>query len=70
MGHRLQHDAAFHLTEQLMALIGHLLGEEERKDAFGELYHLARAAIERYAVAEERSKRRLRPTGDDVIEGR
>jgi hypothetical protein len=44
-----------------MALIGHLLREEARKDAFGELYHLARAAIQRYTAAEERSRRRLRP---------
>jgi hypothetical protein len=42
----------------------------EAKDAFGELYHLAGEAIERYAVAEQRSRRRLRPAGDDVIEGR
>ncbi len=57
----LAHDAAFLLTRQLMALIGHLLREEERKDAFGELYHLSREAIERYAEAAGRRRNRLRP---------
>jgi hypothetical protein len=64
MADRLAHDEAFLLTRQLMALIGHLLREEERKDAAGEIYHLARTAIEHYVEAEKRRRKRLRPEGD------
>jgi hypothetical protein len=46
-----------------MALIGHLLREEEKKDATGEIYHLAWTAIERYAEADARRRKRLRPGG-------
>jgi hypothetical protein len=69
MPDRFAHDAASLLTRQLMASIGHLLREEERNDAFGELYHLARAAIESYAEAEEQRRNRLRAEGDDVMDG-
>jgi hypothetical protein len=58
---QLVHDQAFLLARQLLALIRHLLRDEEVKDAFGELYHLARAAIEQYAEAEERRRKRLAP---------
>jgi hypothetical protein len=63
MSNRLQHDAAFLLTRQVMGLIGHLLREEEHKDAFGEIYQLARTAIGDYAQAEERRRKRMRPEG-------
>jgi hypothetical protein len=66
MPNRLIHDEAFLLARQLMALISHLLREEEHKDAFDELYHLSRAAIERYAEAEERMRKRLRPASGRI----
>jgi hypothetical protein len=66
MPSQLIHDEAFLLTQQLMGLIGRLLREEERKDAFGEFYQLARKAIERYAEAEARRRKRLRPEGREI----
>jgi len=38
-----------------------LLSEEEREDAFWEIYRLARTAIEHYTRAEELRRKRLRP---------
>jgi hypothetical protein len=66
MHNSLQHDAIFLLARQLMGLIGHLLREENRKDAFGVIYRLAGRAIEYYAEAEERRRKRLWPMGGET----
>src|SRR6185437_13716633 len=60
MHNRLQHDAAFVYSRWPMWLIGHLLREEKRKDAFGEIYRLTRTAIEQHGEAAERRRKRLR----------
>jgi hypothetical protein len=61
---RLVHDEAWLLAQQILAMIGHLLREEERKDAFSECYRLATEAIRRFAEAEVRMRQRLRPEGE------
>lgn len=66
MNDRLQHDAAFLFAKQAVALVAHLLREEDRKEVFGEFYRLARDAISRYAEAEERQRKRLRPETSDL----
>jgi hypothetical protein len=56
-----QYHAPFRHTRQFMGPIGHLLHDAERNDAFREIYRLTRTAIERYTVAEEWRRKRLRP---------
>ena len=63
MPNRLIHDESFLLARELVGSIRHLLREEEVADAFQEFYQLAMKAMQHYAEAEERRRKRLRPEG-------
>jgi hypothetical protein len=58
---RLIHDAAFDLSRKILEVFAPCLREEERRDAFAEIFDRVKAAIERFEVQSDRMARRLHP---------
>lgn len=62
MNQRLLHDAAYACAVSIMECLHGLFRDDERKDGFEEIYGRVKAAIEAYALMEEREGRRLKPS--------
>lgn len=61
MSERLIHDAAWATARSLMDCLENCLREEEKRDAFAELYRRVRAGLEAYELMMRRQERRLSP---------
>lgn len=59
----LRHDAAFETAKAVVALIAHLLREEEHKDAVLAVYEVIKAGLDDYEVKADRMQRRLAQPG-------
>jgi hypothetical protein len=56
-----QHDTAWACALAILDVFAPLLREEEKRDAFGEIYRRVLAAIEAYDTLFDRRLRRLKP---------
>lgn len=61
--HHLRHDAAFETAKTVVALIAHLLREEEHKDAVLAVYEVIKAGLDDYEVKANRMQKRLAKPG-------
>jgi hypothetical protein len=62
LNERLIHDTAWATALSLMELINPVLRDEERHDAFVEIFDRIHAGIEAYEIQVERLQHRLRPS--------
>jgi len=62
MNKRLVHDAAYACALSVMECLSGLFREDEKRDGFSEIYARVKAAIEAFAVMEERKGKRLKPS--------
>ena len=59
---RLQHDCAVAMATALIDLIGPVLRDEEKNDAFWEMVHVCKTGIESYVIQHSRELARLNPS--------
>jgi hypothetical protein len=55
------HDTAWATAVAVLEVFSPLLREEERKDAFLEVYHRVKAGLEAYCTHDDRMNDRLKP---------
>ena len=58
---RLIHDVAFATSRHILEVIAGCLREEERRDAFDEIYDRVKAGIECFDLQNTRMQQRLKP---------
>ncbi len=55
------HDVAWKISIEIVEIFAGLLREEEKRDAFEEVYAQVKAGLERFQVRHQRMQRRMRP---------
>jgi hypothetical protein len=58
---RLVHDVCWATAQHIVEVFAPLLREEERKDAFLEVYERVKAGLEAYCLQDDRMQHRLKP---------
>ena len=58
----LSHDAARVIAASILEVFEPLLRDEEKRDAFAEVYERAKAGIESYDILKNRQEMRLKPS--------
>ena len=58
---RLIHDLAFITSRQILEVIANCLREEERRDAFEEIYDRVKAGLKEFDLQNARMQQRLEP---------
>jgi hypothetical protein len=58
---RLIHDVAFATSRHILEVFAGCIREEERRDAFAEIYERVKAGIECFELQSNRMESRLRP---------
>ncbi len=59
---RLQHDCAMAMARALIELFGPVLRDEEKSDAFQEMYRVCKSGIESYVIQRNRELARMNPS--------
>ena len=62
MNSRLVHDVCFTASVSIVEVFIYLLREEERKDAFDEIYARVKAAVEIYEIKRDTLKQKINPS--------
>lgn len=62
MNDRLIHDASWAISQHILDVFAGLLRDEEKRDAFAEIYLRVKAGLECYEVQVDRMRRRLKPS--------
>ena len=62
MNHRLIHDAAFMMAEEILRTVKDCLYDLEHQEAFQEFYTIAQRNLELYETQADRMEKRLRPS--------
>jgi hypothetical protein len=61
MNEKLIHDVTLVCSRQILEVIGNCLREEERKDAYEEIYACVKAGLECFEIQSDRFQRLLKP---------
>jgi len=61
MNHRLIHDHAHLMAQEILAVVRNCLYDHEHRDAWEQFYMIAKAGLEKYETERERMLHRLRP---------
>jgi hypothetical protein len=67
-GDSLIHDVAWATAIRIVEVFASLLREEEKRDAFTEVYARVKAGLEHYQIRDNRRRQRLRPGANECGE--